>query len=63
MLKLYCDRCGKEMLVWRSASTIFEAVEHMYPGRTQITFCDECQKAFENWLWYGEKGADDGQHP
>lgn len=60
MLKMYCDKCGKQITLWSSAVTIFEGAEDIHPGRTQITFCNECQKAFENWLWYGEKENHDG---
>ena len=50
MHKVFCDKCGKEFWAWQQEYRyeVRQAVRDSFPRR--IDLCNNCRKAFEDWM-------------
>ena len=63
MTKMFCDRCGKEIIITEcdagstlrlhsNSSDVMKLRKWYY---NNVDICPECEKSFEEWFMKGEK--------
>ncbi len=56
MVRVFCDRCGKEIV-----DGIQKVLQYFIPtksgGRDGVHLCPECKKNLEDWFGDGHKGS------